>query len=158
MKFIYIPAFLIGLAIITLSFTKTSHKNPTVLPIKKSEIIRTVAFGNRFHPILKVQKLHTGMDFTAKQGTSVWTTADGKVTKIIHQDKGYGNQVTITHSKHVTTSYSHLSTITVKLGQKVTQYDVIATVGNTGRSTGPHLHYEIEVNDKKVDPATYIRP
>ena len=100
--------------------------------------------------------MHTGIDYAAPIGTSVLATADGKVTKIIHQDKGYGNQVTISHAKGLKTIYSQLSKISVELGQKVTQKEIIAEVGNSGASTGPHLHYEIELHHKKIDPATYI--
>lgn len=157
MKYIFLPSILIGIAIITFSFTNPNHKKPTVLPIKKSEILKIVGYGERQHPIYKVKKLHTGIDYIAKHGTPVMATADGKVTKLIRQEKGYGNQITVTHSNHLKTTYSHLSTIDVKLGQKVIQFETIAKVGNSGTSTGPHLHYEIEVNDEKVDPASYIQ-
>lgn len=156
MKYIYIPFIFIGIALFTLNFSKKSHSEPSIKPIKESQIIRIVGYGNRVHPVLKVKKLHSGTDFIAKYGTPVLSTADGKVTKIIHQETGYGNQITVTHSRNLKTTYSHLSEINVELGEKVSQYQAIAKVGNSGASTGPHLHYEIEEDNKKVDPATYI--
>ena len=156
MKYIYIPFIFLGIALFTLNFSHKSDSKPTIKPIKESQIIRVVGYGNRLHPIMKVEKLHSGTDYIAKYGTPVLSTADGKVTKIIHQNKGYGNQITVTHSRHLKTTYSHLSDIDIELGEKVSQYQMIAKVGNSGASTGPHLHYEIEKDNKKVDPATYI--
>ena len=156
MKFLFVPSIFIGIALFTLNFSHKSHSEPSIKPIKESQIIRVVEYGNRVHPVYKVEKLHSGMDYIAKYGTPVLSTADGKVTKIIHQDKGYGNQITVTHSSRLKTTYSHLSEIDVELGEKVFQYQAIAKVGNSGASTGPHLHYEIEEDNKKVDPATYI--
>ena len=139
------------------AFTKPGHKTPNILPIESSNLTKVSSgYGMRTHPITHTKKMHTGIDYVAPLGTPVLATADGKVTKIVHQDKGYGNQITITHSKNIKTIYSQLDETNVELGQKVSQKDVIGTVGNSGASTGPHLHYEIEVNSTKVDPATYI--
>lgn len=153
-----VKLFSIILAVgILAAFKNPSHDSPTILPIKKDQIVKVSAgYGLRTHPVNHTKKLHTGIDYIAPIGTNVLATADGKVTKISHDHDQYGTQVTLTHTNGVKTIYSHLSEIVVELGEMVTQQQVIAKVGNTGASTGPHLHYEIEVNNEKIDPATYI--
>jgi murein DD-endopeptidase MepM/ murein hydrolase activator NlpD len=157
MKNIYNLGGLLVLFISLLAFTKSVHKTPTISPIEESMLAQiSSGYGMRTNPITKEQKMHLGIDFVAPVGTPVLATADGTITHISHSESGYGNQVTITHAQNFKSIYSQLSLIHVELGQKVSQKDVIAGVGNSGTSSGPHLHYEIEINDKKVDPAAYI--
>ncbi len=115
----------------------------------------TSRFGYRVSPFTGRSALHTGLDFAAAPGSPVWAPADGVVT-FAGYDEGYGKMVTIDHGYGVSTRYGHNSQIYVQVGQKVSRWDVIASVGNTGRSTGPHLHYEVRVNGVPRDPALYI--
>lgn len=110
----------------------------------------TSGFGKRFHPILKTNRPHMGTDFGAAVGTPVRAVGDGVIT-LAGKNGGYGNQVQIDHEGPYASSYSHLSVIKVKNGQKVHQGDIVGLVGTTGLSTGPHLHYEVKVNGKQVD-------
>ena len=105
----------------------------------------------RFHPILKKTRPHNGTDFGAKTGTPVRSVADGVVTKVVRSNRGHGNFIKIKHDPPYQTSYSHLSKILVKKGQKVKQGKVIGKVGSTGFSTGPHLHYQMWKRGKFVD-------
>lgn len=95
------------------------------------------------------------MDFTTSVGTKVYATGDGVVQNIQYSNSGYGNEVIINHGYNYKTLYAHLSRILVKPGQKVKRGDVIANVGNTGLSTGPHLHYEVRKNSVPVNPINY---
>ncbi|WP_083925156.1 peptidoglycan DD-metalloendopeptidase family protein [Flexithrix dorotheae] len=113
-------------------------------------------FGMRFHPILKVKRMHTGVDFTAPEGTPVIATANGKVAQTEVSKKGYGNSIELEHDEEISSFYSHLSEILVEEGQEVKKGDVIGTVGSTGLSVKPHLHYEIKKGDKKVDPKDFF--
>lgn len=99
---------------------------------------------------------HTGIDFAASIGSNVYASADGVVCEVTYSDKSYGNRVKINHGNGVITLYAHLSTIDVKEGDEVTAGQVIAAVGSTGNSTGPHTHYEVRVNGVQVDPAPYL--
>lgn len=128
---------------------------PSIRPLFKTEI--TSPFGMRKMPIKKINKLHTGVDFRADIGTEVVVTADGTVIEVKdHGDKGYGKIVTVDHGANVHTRYAHLSAFLVEEGQEVLKGEVIAKVGNTGLSLGPHLHYEVKINGKAVDPADYF--
>jgi murein DD-endopeptidase MepM/ murein hydrolase activator NlpD len=111
----------------------------------------------RFHPILHLTRPHEGIDLAAPYGTPVVAPAAGTVERVTEQT-GYGNVLEIDHGNGVETKYAHLSRILVHVGQKVTRGQPIAAVGNTGLSTGPHLHYEVHVNGKVVDPLTYVLP
>jgi murein DD-endopeptidase MepM/ murein hydrolase activator NlpD len=157
MKLVY-QLGLFAFAIVLLSAKKEpNHSTPSISPIQKTELTKEASgFGFRMHPTLHVEKMHTGLDFVAPYNTPVLATGDGKITKIMHQETGYGNQITITHSKNIKTTYSHLNKINVELGQKVIRAEAIGTVGNSGASVSPHVHYEVIVKDQKVDPATYI--
>jgi murein DD-endopeptidase MepM/ murein hydrolase activator NlpD len=115
----------------------------------------TSRFGYRVSPFTGRSALHTGLDVAAAPGSPVYAPADGVVT-FAGYDEGYGKMVTIDHGYGVSTRYGHNSQIYVQVGQKVSRWDVIASVGNTGRSTGPHLHYEVRVNGVPRDPALYI--
>jgi murein DD-endopeptidase MepM/ murein hydrolase activator NlpD len=111
----------------------------------------------RFHPILHLTRPHEGIDLAAPYGTPVVAPAAGVVERVTVQT-GYGNVLEIDHGNGVETKYAHLSRIDVRVGQHVTRGQPIAAVGNSGLSTGPHLHYEVHVNGKVVDPLTYVLP
>ena len=112
-------------------------------------------YGWRRDPFTGMRDFHQGLDLVAPLGTKVVAPADGIVTKI-GPSGGFGNSVFISHGYGIITRYGHLATYNVKVGQRVKRGDVIATVGSTGRSTGPHLHYELLVHQRNVDPIKYI--
>lgn len=129
---------------------------PAIQPITNEDLTRVASgFGYRIHPIHKIRKMHTGMDFTAPTGTQIYATGDGVIESVKTSKRGYGNHVVIKHQFGYKTRYAHMSRFNVKKGQKVKRGDVIGFVGNTGSSTGPHLHYEVEKDDKKVNPYNY---
>jgi murein DD-endopeptidase MepM/ murein hydrolase activator NlpD len=112
---------------------------------------------SRFHPILHVSRPHEGIDVSAPMGAPIVAPAAGTVTRAT-RERGYGLVVEIDHGDGITTRYAHCSRISVRPGQRVKRGQEIAAVGNTGLSTGPHLHYEIHVNGKVIDPLTYVMP
>ncbi len=115
----------------------------------------TSAFGMRMHPVLKRPIFHAGTDFSAPVGTRVLVTADGIVTSSGF-DGGYGKKVVVDHGFGYQTIYAHLSKAVVRQGQRVHRGDIIAFSGNTGRSTGPHLHYEVRKDNVVVNPTAYF--
>lgn len=123
--------------------------------IRPSRGYITSEFGYRPSPISGQLKLHQGLDFGAPPGAPVYATADG-VISFAGFDSEYGKLVSIDHGYGVVTRYAHNSELFVVVGQKVKRGDVISAVGNTGRSTGPHLHYEVRVNSVPVDPTNYV--
>lgn len=128
---------------------------PAIQPIANNDLKRVASgFGFRVHPIYKTRKMHTGMDFTASIGTEIYATGDG-VVKEIKNDGGYGNHVVITHGYGYQTLYAHMSRFGVRAGQKVKRGDIVGYVGNTGRSTGPHLHYEVIKGNAKINPVNF---
>ena len=129
---------------------------PAIRPIARKNIIRfSSPFGYRIHPIFRVIKFHTGIDLTARTGTPVYATGNGLIIRADYSSGGYGNMVIISHGFGYETYYAHLSKILVKPGQKVKRGDLIGLVGNTGRSTAPHLHYEVRLNGKPVNPVNF---
>lgn len=126
---------------------------PSILPVK-AEVIS--GFGMRMHPILGYKRLHAGLDFRAPTGTKVYATADGVVDYAGVKKNGYGIHIDIRHGFGYKTKYAHLSKLLVKDGQKVKRGDLIGLTGNTGLSKGPHLHYEISKNNKKINPIDYF--
>jgi len=112
---------------------------------------------SRFHPILHIARPHEGIDVSAPMGAPIVAPAGGVVIRVT-KETGYGNVLEIDHGNGIITKYAHCSRIVVRTGQRVKRGQVIANVGNTGLSTGPHLHYEIHVNGKVVDPLTYVLP
>ena len=112
---------------------------------------------SRFHPILHIARPHEGIDVSAPMGAPIVAPAWGVVIRV-SKETGYGNVLEIDHGNGIITKYAHCSRIVVRTGQRVKRGQVIANVGNTGLSTGPHLHYEIHVNGKVVDPLTYVLP
>lgn len=137
---------------------------PTIRPVKRYSI--SDGFGRRIHPVTKEPDFHQGLDFTAKRGTRIYAPADGVVAKA-GRWSGYGKLIEIDHGLgfyknkrkkvYSKTRYGHLHRIKVKPGQKVKRGDLIGTVGSTGISTGPHLHYEIIINGRHVNPLGLIR-
>jgi len=112
-------------------------------------------FGMRLHPILKVRQMHTGIDIVVNTGTLVYSPGKGKVVRVGRRG-GYGLEVVIDHGFGYRTTFGHLSKSLVKRGQKVERGDVIAKTGNTGLSTGPHLHYEVSQNGIKLNPKRFF--
>lgn len=115
----------------------------------------TSRFGYRLNPFTNKMQLHAGLDIAAAPGSPVYAPADGVVI-FASYDETYGKLVSIDHGYGVTTRFAHNSQIYVRVGQKVSKYDVISSVGNTGRSTGPHCHYEVRINGIPVDPINFI--
>jgi len=130
---------------------------PAIQPINNKNLKRLSSyFGYRMDPFYKVMKFHEGVDFSAPVGTDIYATGDGKVLKVIKSKRGYGNNVLIDNGFGYQTFYAHCDKIMVKNGQKVKRGQVIATVGNTGKSTAPHLHYEVRKNKKAIDPINFF--
>jgi murein DD-endopeptidase MepM/ murein hydrolase activator NlpD len=129
---------------------------PSIQPISVGDL-RFISshFGTRIDPFYKYQKPHYGLDFVAPVGTKIYSTGDGIVTLSKYSRKGYGNEIIINHSFGYSTRYAHLNEIFIKEGEKVKRGQLIGTLGNTGRSTGPHLHYEIRYNNKPINPIYY---
>lgn len=136
-------------------YRMAADKVPFAQPVAAS-VRRTSGFGYRRDPISGGTRLHAGMDWAGAYGTPIHATADGVV---IHAGwlSGYGRLVKIEHAFGIETRFAHLSGITVKVGQRVSRGDLIGGMGNSGRSTGTHLHYEVRVNGDPVNPMTYIK-
>src|SRR5690606_17811528 len=115
----------------------------------------TSRFGYRVDPFTAKPEMHYGLDIAAAPGTPVMAPADGVVSYVAYES-GYGKIVSIDHGYGVRTRFAHNSQIYVELGQRVKRRDVISAVGSTGRSSGPHVHYEVRVNDVPVDPRNYV--
>ena len=130
---------------------------PAIQPVSNEDLKRlTSGFGYRLDPILKVRKPHRGVDFAIEKGTPVYATGDGKVKFTRSSLTGYGKQMEIDHGFGYTTKYAHLSQFVVKSGQKVKRGDLIAYSGNTGKSTAPHLHYEVHINNVPTNPVHFF--
>lgn len=129
---------------------------PAIQPLSNKDLKRTASgFGYRIHPIYKISKFHSGMDFTAPTGTEVYSTGNGVISTVKSARRELGNHIIMDHGFGYQTVYAHLDKFNVKVGQKVKRGDVIGYVGSTGLSTAPHLHYEVLVNGRHVDPALY---
>ncbi|KEO72534.1 M23 family metallopeptidase [Anditalea andensis] len=130
---------------------------PAIQPIHNEELNNLASgFGIRLHPILKVRKMHTGIDFSAPKGTPIYATGDGVIDLIQTEFGGYGKNIIIDHGFGFTTRYAHMNDFNVKKGQKVKRGDCIGYVGNTGSSTAPHVHYEIIKDGVHVNPVHYF--
>ncbi len=131
------------------------HHIPAIQPVSNKDLKMTASgYGTRIDPIYQTTKFHAGMDFSANIGTPVYATGDGRVTEAGWQS-GYGNLIVVDHGYGYVTWYAHLSKIDVRAGQKVIRGQVIGKVGNTGKSTGPHLHYEVHLKGTVVNPVNY---
>lgn len=125
---------------------------PIYSPISPHEINRISSeYGYRVHPIFKVKCFHSGVDYSAELNTPVRATANG-IVKTAKRTRGYGKQILINHSNGYSTRYAHLNDIYVNPGDTICVGDTIGCVGNTGFSTGPHLHYEIRINENTINP------
>jgi len=130
---------------------------PAIQPVANRELIALASgFGMRIHPVYKVRKMHTGVDFAAQIGTPIYATADGVIDKLEVSFSGYGKQLEIDHGFGYRTRFAHMHGFAVRLGQKVKRGDLIGYVGETGLSTAPHLHYEVFVNGIHVNPIHYF--
>jgi murein DD-endopeptidase MepM/ murein hydrolase activator NlpD len=130
--------------------------NPVPPGTLKRKLNQLSGFGYRTHPIFKTKKLHTGIDIGCKTGTPVLSTADGKIVRVEYKKGGYGRNLVVEHKDGYRTLYAHLSQFSVKVGELVSQGQVIGYSGSTGTSTSPHLHYEVIRGNRKVDPKTYM--
>lgn len=146
--------------------TAYSHQDmlthvPAIQPIDNKDLKRTASgWGMRIHPVYKIQKFHYGLDFTAPSGTPIYSTGDGVIEYAIpytsKDSQGYGNVMIVNHGYGYRTLYAHMSKFNSKVGQKVERGEIIGYVGNTGVSTGPHLHYEVIKDGRKVNPIHYL--
>ncbi len=128
---------------------------PAIQPVANKDLKRTASgYGRRIDPIYGTTRFHEGMDFAANPGTEVYATGDGKVVEMGWQT-GYGNTIVIDHGFGYVTRYAHLRAFRTHRGKKVVRGEVIGEVGNTGKSTGPHLHYEVHVKGRVVNPVNY---
>lgn len=130
---------------------------PAIQPVANKNLKRMASgYGYRIHPIYKVRKMHWGTDFSAPTGTPIYATGDGKVTKYRRSRAGYGNHIIIDHGYGYQTLYAHMSKLDVRRGQKVKRGDIIGYIGSSGRSTAPHLHYEVIKDGRKINPVNYF--
>lgn len=130
---------------------------PAIMPVKGTDIYRISShYGQRTDPFYKVTKFHGGIDFSGPVGLGIYATGDGVVVKVEKNKSGYGNNVVIDHGYGYKTRYAHLHTIKVKKGEKVKRGQEIGLLGNTGKSTAPHLHYEVIKNNKTVNPINFF--
>lgn len=128
---------------------------PAIQPVSNKDLKRMASgYGYRIDPIYHIKKFHEGMDFSAEKGTDVFVTGDGRVIQAGF-DKGYGLSIMVDHGYGYVTRYAHLSKKYVNRGQSVKRGDKIGEVGSTGKSTGPHLHYEVHLRDVVQNPANY---
>lgn len=130
---------------------------PAIFPLKETEIKYISSyFGYRPDPIYKISKFHSGMDFSAAMGTEAYVTGDGVVLDVERNEWGYGNMVIIDHGFGYKTRYAHLQKAAVRKGQKVKRGQLVGYIGNTGKTTGVHLHYEVLKNDVQIDPINFL--
>ncbi|MBN1952438.1 MAG: M23 family metallopeptidase [Bacteroidales bacterium] len=129
---------------------------PAIQPISNKDLKRTASgWGYRIHPIYKIRKFHYGMDFTAPRGAEIYATGDGVIESLTSSKRGYGNKIILNHGYGYKTLYAHCDRFNAEQGQQVKRGDVIGYVGSSGLSTAPHLHYEVLINGKQVNPIDY---
>ncbi|HEY4876563.1 MAG TPA: M23 family metallopeptidase [Puia sp.] len=130
---------------------------PAIQPVSNKDLSRIASgFGYRIDPVYKTTKFHAGLDFAAPQGTPIYATANGTVITAGNTGNGYGNHVVINHGYGYETLYGHMFRVKARVGQKVKRGEIIGYVGSTGKSTGPHCHYEVHRNGDPVDPVYYF--
>ena len=130
---------------------------PAIQPVSDKDLTRVASgFGMRIDPVYKVPKFHAGLDFTSPVGTPIYATADGVVSDAGFNAGGYGNRVVISHGYGYETLYGHMYRIKARVGQKIKRGEVIGYVGSTGKSTGPHCHYEVHKGGQPVDPVYFF--
>jgi murein DD-endopeptidase MepM/ murein hydrolase activator NlpD len=133
-----------------------SH-TPAIQPVSNKDLNRIASgFGYRIDPVYKTTKFHAGLDFSAPQGTPIYATADGTVSIAGNTGDGYGNHVIINHGYGYETLYGHMVRVKTSRGKTVKRGEVIGYVGSTGKSTGPHCHYEVHKNGNKIDPIYFF--
>ncbi|HEY3131245.1 MAG TPA: M23 family metallopeptidase [Acidobacteriota bacterium] len=130
-----------------------SAATPSIMPVRGYP---SGGFGFRLDPISGHRDFHPGVDFASPYGNKIVATADGVVT-FAGRRFGYGNAVVVDHRFGMSTLFGHMSRTVVRPGQQVKRGDIVGYVGNTGRSTGPHLHYEVRLNDRPLNPMTFLR-
>lgn len=136
---------------------KRSSSIPHITPLSKKDLEKIGSgFGIRIHPIFRVPMMHTGVDLSAQYGKPIYATGDGVVIRTEYSTGGYGLSVRIDHGYSYQTLYAHMSKILVSPGQTVKRGQLIGLVGNSGRSTAPHLHYEVRINGKPVNPVNFF--
>jgi murein DD-endopeptidase MepM/ murein hydrolase activator NlpD len=136
---------------------KLLASTPAIQPVSNKNLNRIASgFGYRIDPVYKTTKFHAGLDFAAPQGVPIYATADGRVTTAGNSGNGFGNHVVITHGYGYETLYGHMFRVKARNGQTVKRGEIIGYVGNTGKSTGPHLHYEVHKNGKPLDPVYFF--
>ncbi len=129
---------------------------PSIQPIKNQDLTRMASgYGYRTDPFTKKRRFHYGMDFSARKGTPIYATGNGVVKRADNRSSGYGKHIRIDHGFGYISLYAHLSKYNVRRGQRVKRGDIIGYVGNTGRPVGPHLHYEIFKDKKKINPLNF---
>jgi len=130
---------------------------PAIQPIANKQLIALASgFGMRVHPIYKVKKMHSGIDFAAPIGTPIYATADGKIEEVSVRFSGYGKMIIIDHGFGYKTRYAHMHDFAVRQGQYIKRGELIGYVGDTGLSTAPHLHYEVLMNGVLINPVHYF--
>ncbi len=130
---------------------------PAIQPVSNKQLNRIASgFGMRIDPVYGTPKMHRGLDFTAPQGTPIYAAGDGSIKLAGYSEGGYGNHVIINHGYGYETLYGHMVRVKVRAGQKVKRGEVIGWVGSTGKSTGPHVHYEVHINGQEVDPVYFF--
>ena len=129
---------------------------PSIQPINNQDLTRMASgYGYRNDPFTKKRRFHYGMDFSARKGTPIYATGNGVIKRADNRSSGFGKHIRIDHGFGYISLYAHLSKYNVRRGQKVKRGDIIGFVGNTGRSVGPHLHYEILKDNKKINPLNF---
>ncbi len=130
---------------------------PAIQPISNRELNRIASgFGMRIDPVYGTPKMHKGLDFTAPQGTPVYATGNGMVKSAVFSESGYGNHIIINHGYGYETLYGHMVRLKVRQGQKVKRGELVGWVGSTGKSTGPHCHYEVHINGVEINPVYFF--
>jgi murein DD-endopeptidase MepM/ murein hydrolase activator NlpD len=130
---------------------------PAIQPVSNKELNGIASgYGTRIDPVYKVSKFHAGLDFAAAQGTPIYATADGRIKTATREEGGYGNHVVINHGYGYETLYGHMVRIKVRQGNSIKRGEIIGWVGSTGKSTGPHCHYEVHKNGNAVDPVYFF--
>ena len=137
------------------SITTAAIAVPADKPVRTAEFMS--AYGNRRDPFEGRTKMHQGIDLAAPIGTPIYATADGLVTEAGWNSGGYGNLIKVEHGKGIETRYAHLSKIAVRAGQRIRRGDIIGRMGSTGRSTGSHLHYEVRIDGRAVNPIPFMK-
>ncbi|HTB52135.1 MAG TPA: M23 family metallopeptidase [Ferruginibacter sp.] len=130
---------------------------PAIQPVSNKDLTRIASgFGMRIDPVYGTPKMHKGLDFAAPIGTPIYATANGTIAEAGYNEGGYGNHVVINHGYGYETIYGHMVKVKVHAGERVTRGEIIGWVGSTGKSTGPHCHYEIHINGEAVDPVYFF--